>query len=103
MKRSVENLPNKRNGTGIIYFITLGNDKVQVNESFYKILEPIIEKFPSTEEGPGGLSILFMKNFLLFSSQEIFQNVKVIPFIGSVSLVFLTYFLIFFITKKRFS
>jgi len=69
----------------------------------WKFIEPIIEKFPSIDEGDRGLRILLMKNFLLFSSQEIFQNVKIIPFIGSISLVFLTYFLTVQITKKRFS
>ena len=69
----------------------------------WKILEPIIENFPSTEEGPRGMSILFVNNFLLFSSQEVFQNVKIIPFIGSISLIFLTYFLTVQITKKRFA
>jgi len=49
------------------------------------------------------MSILFVKNFLLFSSQEVFHNVKVIPFIGSISLVFITYFLTVQITKKRFA
>jgi len=69
----------------------------------WKFVEPIIEKFPSIDEGQRGLSILLMKNFLLFSSQEVFQNVKIIPFIGSISLVFLTYFLTVQITKKRFA
>jgi len=69
----------------------------------WRFVEPIIEKFPSIDEGQRGLRILLMKNFLLFSSQEVFDNVKVIPFIGSISLVFLTYFLTVQITKKRFS
>jgi len=69
----------------------------------WRILGPIIENFPSTEEGPRGMSILFVKNFLLFSSQEVFHNVKVIPFIGSISLVFITFFLTVQITKKRFA
>ena len=69
----------------------------------WKILGPIVENFPSTEEGPRGMSVLFVKNFLLFSSQEVFHNVKVIPFIGSISLVFITYFLTVQITKKRFA
>ena len=69
----------------------------------WETIEPIIEKFPSMDEGPRGLRILLMKNFLLFSSQEVFQNVKIIPFIGSISLVFLTYFLTVQITKKRFA
>jgi len=69
----------------------------------WKTLEPIIEKFPSMDEGTRGLRVLLMKNFLLYSSQEVFQNVKIIPFIGSISLVFLTYFLTVQISKKRFA
>jgi len=69
----------------------------------WKILGPIIENFPSTEEGPKGMTVLFMKNFLLFSSQVVFHNVKVIPFIGSISLIFITYFLTVRISKKRFA
>ena len=69
----------------------------------WKFIEPIIEKFPSIDEGQRSLRILLMKNFLLFSSQEVFENVKIIPFIGSISLVFLTYFLTVQIAKKRFA
>ena len=66
-------------------------------------LGPIIETFPYGEEGPPALKFLYVKNFLLYSSQEVFQNVKIIPFIGSISLVFLTYFLTVQISKKRFA
>ncbi len=66
-------------------------------------LELIIEKFPSMDEGSRGLRIQLMKNFLLFSSQEIFQNVKILPFIGSISLIFLIYFLTRQISGKRFA
>jgi len=67
----------------------------------WEILEPIIDRFPTIDEGPRGMRIQIMNNFLLFSSQEIFQNVKVIPFLGSISLIFLVYFLTVIITKKK--
>jgi hypothetical protein len=41
--------------------------------------------------------------FLLSSSIILFHNVKIIPFIGSISLVVLTYFITVKITKKRFA
>jgi len=90
---------------GIYIILTIGEiSQLEIDVwKDWSILGPIIEKFPSTEEGPKGMSVLFVKNFLLFSSQEIFQNVKVIPFIGSISLVFLTYFLTVQIAKKRFA
>jgi len=90
-------------GVYIIWTVSeLSQNEIDVWKD-WKFVEPIIDKFPSIDEGPSGLRILFMKNFLLFSSQEIFQNVKIIPFIGSISLVFLSYFLTVQITKKRFS
>ena len=90
---------------GLYVIFTLGELSQQEIDVWqdWKILGPIIENFPSSEEGPKGMSILFMKNFLLFSSQEVFHNVKVIPFIGSISLIFITYFLTVQISKKRFA
>jgi len=69
----------------------------------WKFVEPMIENFPYGVEGEPELSFLYVKNFLLYSSQELFQNVKIIPFIGSISLIFLTYFLTVRISGKRFA
>jgi len=63
----------------------------------------VLENFPFEEGGDADLKILYVKNFLLYSSQEIFQNVKVIPFIGSISLLLLTYFFTAKIANKRFA
>jgi len=68
----------------------------------WEILEPIIKDFPYGEDTPG-LRLLYVKNFLIYSSLEVFQNVKIIPFIGSISLVFLTYFFTVKISGKRFA
>jgi len=63
----------------------------------------VLKNFPFEEGGNDDLKIRYVKNFLLYSSQEIFQNVKVIPFIGSISLLLLTYFFTAKIANKRFA
>jgi len=45
----------------------------------------------------------YLHTMLGFTSTQIFDNVKVIPFIASISLLVLTYFITFEITKKRFA
>ncbi len=69
----------------------------------WEILEPIIKSFPDGSEEHPGLRILYVNNFLLYTSQEVFQNVKIIPFVASLALVFLTYFLTVKIARKRFA
>jgi len=44
-----------------------------------------------------------VKNAFFFVSQNFFHNIKLVPFIGSISLVFLTYLFTVQITKKRFA
>jgi len=66
-------------------------------------IETVLKNFPFEEGGSQELKILYVKNFLLYSSQEIFQNVKVIPFIGSISLLLLTYFFTAKIANKKFA
>jgi len=45
----------------------------------------------------------YVRNALLFVSQNFFHNIKLVPFLGSISLVFLTYLFTVQITKKRFA
>jgi len=80
----------------------LSIDEKEEWEDFVRI-ELVLKNFPFGEEGKQQLKILYVKNFLLYSSQEIFQNVKVIPFIGSISLLLLTYFFTAKIANKRFA
>jgi len=44
-----------------------------------------------------------IRNFLLYSSHVVFDNLRIIPFFASISLLFTTYFLTLEITKKRFA
>jgi len=46
---------------------------------------------------------LHAKNSLLYISEYVFQNFKVVPFIASIGLLFLTYLFTVQITKKRFA
>jgi len=45
----------------------------------------------------------WVKYFLLYSSQTVFQNIKIVPFLGTISLLLVTYFLTLEISKKRFA
>jgi len=63
-----------------------------------------VENWPALGEGEKyQLNVLHVKNFFLKISLEVFQNIKIIPFIASISLLLLTYFFTFEISKKRFS
>jgi len=86
-------------------YITLSAGELSLQEidtwHDWQFLGPIIEQFPYGGEDDPSLKLLYVKNFFLYSSQQVFQNVKIIPFIGSISVVFLTYFLTVQIAKKR--
>jgi len=69
---------------------------------FYDRGESRLENYDVTRIGDWGLS----KHFTLFltsSSMQLFGNYKVIPFIASIALLVLTYFVTFEISKKRFA
>ena len=111
--KSILNFELSRKPAIIIFLIIIGiyiifsvGELNQREEDVWKdweVLGPIVEEFPSVGEDKLGLRALYVKNFLLYSSQHVFQNVKIIPFIGSITLVFLTYFFTVQITQKRFA
>lgn len=45
----------------------------------------------------------YVRMFLLSASQNIFQNIKILPFVGSILLVIVTYFITLQISGKRFA
>jgi len=71
----------------------------------YKRVAQAVENWPFDEEGkaPKSLVVLHVKNFFLKSSETLFQNMKVVPFLASISLLFMTYLFTVKITGKRFS
>ena len=62
-----------------------------------------VENWPYGQQETPSLAVLHVKNFLLKVSLEVFQNIKIIPFLGSISLLLLTYFFTVAISKKRFA
>jgi len=68
----------------------------------WKFVEPFIINFPDGEGSPQ-LKALYVKNFLLYSSLTVFQNVNLIPFLASISLILVTYFFTVKISQKRFA
>ena len=68
----------------------------------FKRIEEVLEDFPYGE-AEGSLAFLPVKNSLLLISQQVFQNIRVLPFIGTISLLLLTYFFTIEISKKRFA
>ena len=68
----------------------------------YERIEKVIEYYPDPAPGLETVSSRFVNSFLLYSSHTVLQNIHVIPFIASISLLLLTYFFTVKISKKRF-
>jgi len=83
---------------------TIQDLSIDENEEWpdFKFLKFAINEFPHPIEKWQYTSV-FVKHFLLSSSQTIFQNMKILPFISSISLLLVTYFLTVEISKKRFA
>ena len=69
----------------------------------FKTIQLVIKDFPFNEAARETARVPFVKNFLLYSSQTIFQNIKILPFVASISLLLVTYFFTVEISKKRFA
>jgi len=61
-----------------------------------------IEEFPFNVHAENE-AIVYVKNFFLWASHNIFDNIRILPFVGSISLLLLTYFFTVQLTKKRFA
>jgi len=61
-----------------------------------------VEEFPFNEYR-GNVSIVYVKNFFLWVSHNILDNIRILPFVGSISLLLVTYFFTVQLTKKRFA
>jgi len=66
-------------------------------------VEAVASDWPFKEGSRSSLDLLHVKNFFLKSSLIIFQNIRVIPFLATLSLLLLTYFFTANIAKKRFA
>ena len=80
------------------------NEEDQVGD--YQVLKQALDLWPF-----GDSDDLYVKEqndryvriFLLYISQNIFQNIKLLPFIASILLVILTYFFTYQLSSKRFA
>jgi len=86
---------------GIYTSFTVGELSTEEPWEDYHLAKEYIENWTINEVSKGvGSSV---KYFLLSTSFNVFGNTKVIPFIASISLLVLTYFITAEISKKRFS
>jgi len=70
----------------------------------FKNIQLAVKDFPYYGDAVNpGTRQAFIKNFLLYSSQTVFDNIKILPFISSITLLLLTYFFTLEISKKRFA
>ncbi len=89
-------------------FIGSEMGEVQKDESLsigdYPRVAEVAERFPERVGGQyNNLENLVVKDFFLKSSLVLFQNIRVIPFLVSITLLILTYLFTYEITKKRFA
>jgi len=89
------------------FFILLNFDELFLNEQnqwpdFFRI-RMVMEGWPFENHGAVSVKNLHVKNFLLKTSEVLFQNIKIVPFIGTNALLLVTYLFTAQLTKKRFS
>jgi len=101
-----------RKVAAIVIVIILGGyvvftvQELSINEILtgdFPIVERELRDFPFGQIADGMPKNYFGKYLLLYLSQEVFQNIKIVPFISSISLLLVTYFLTLEISKKRFA
>ena len=93
--------------TIFVLYIVFSYEELFLNEQrqwadFVRI-KIVLENWPFEQQGATSLKILYVKNFLLKVSEIAFQNIKIVPFIGTNALLLVTYFFTVQLTKKRFS
>ena len=94
----------------LIFYIGFSVNELSINEdgqwSDYEVLKKALEIWPSTESDDIYVqeqNSRYVRMSLLVSSLEIFQNIKILPFIASISLLIVVFFLTYQISHKRFS
>jgi hypothetical protein len=72
----------------------------------WNLLESALEIWPSTDSDDvfvNEQNTRYVRMLLLDTSIDIFQNIKILPFVASILLVVVTFFLTYQITQKRFA
>ena len=90
--------------TGLVgFYIVFTAPELLTEEKWpdYLRIKPFLEKLTISDVTKS--SDLGVQLFLLYSSKTIFNNYKVIPFVTSIALLVLTYFITKEITQKRFA
>ena len=93
-----------------VFYIGFSVNELSINEDGqfpdYGILKTALQIWPSTESDDIYVqeqNSRYVRMLLLVSSIEIFQNIKILPFVASISLLIVTFFLTYQISHKRFS
>ena len=93
-----------------VFYIGFSVNELSINEEGqfpdYNILKAALQIWPSTESDDIYVqeqNSRYVRMLLLGSSIEIFQNIKILPFVASISLLIVTFFLTYQISHKRFS
>ena len=93
-----------------VFYIGFSVNELSINEDGqfpdYGILKTALQIWPSTESDDIYVqeqNSRYVRMVLLGTSLEIFQNIKILPFVASISLLIVTFFLTYQISHKRFS
>lgn len=94
-----------------VFYIGFSVNELSINEDGqfpddYDILMTALQIWPSTESDDIYVqeqNSRYVRMVLLGTSLEIFQNIKILPFVASISLLIVTFFLTYQISHKRFS
>ncbi len=79
----------------------IDNNEQELWGDFQRV-EKTVQEWPFGRVDPE-LDVLHVKNFLLKVSLEVFDNIKIVPVLASISLLIVTYYFTVQITKKRFA
>ena len=93
-----------------VFYIGFSVNELSINEEEqfpdYGILKTALQIWPSTESDDIYVqeqNSRYVRMVLLETSLEILQNIKILPFVASISLLIVTFFLTYQISHKRFS
>ena len=93
-----------------VFYIGFSVNELSINEEGqfpdYNILKTALQIWPSTESDDIYVqeqNSRYVRMVLLGTSLEVFQNIKILPFVASISLLIVTFFLTYQISHKRFS
>ena len=94
----------------LVLYIGFSANELSINEdgqwSDYEVLKKALQIWPSTESDDIYVqeqNSRYVRMALLVSSLEIFQNIKILPFVASISVLIVTFAITSQISHKRFS